>query len=303
MDPAPRSLTIAALAAKQHGIVTRKQLLVLGLSHGSIVARTGGGYLHPVHRGVYAVGHVALTVRARWLAAVLACGSGAALSHRSAAALHGIGRPCLPIEVVRSGGGCPPPGLLVHRSRTLAPAHVSETHGIRVTSPARTLVDLAGVLTIRGLEDAYANVRRRRLASPADVFAVLASAGKAKGVARLRSMVGQETAGLVLTRSELEARFLRLCREAALPVPEVNVTVGWRVVDFLWREAALIVELDGAEYHHHRVFEDQQRDLEHLVNGFRTIRVSHRTLELDGPRLVARIRTILTKAIPVQPAS
>jgi predicted transcriptional regulator of viral defense system len=145
---------IAGLAAKQHGTVTREQLLTLGVSGPAISGWVREGRLHRVHRGVYAVGHPRLTSKGRFLAAVFACGPGAVLSHESAAVLWGIRQPRGPridVTVPTPGGRSRRGVLIVHRAR-LESDEVAVKDGITVTNPARTVLDLADVLRRRPLE-------------------------------------------------------------------------------------------------------------------------------------------------------
>ncbi|MGA7435475.1 MAG: type IV toxin-antitoxin system AbiEi family antitoxin domain-containing protein, partial [Solirubrobacterales bacterium] len=164
---------VSPVANVQFGVISRRQLLNLGIDSATIHRYLTAGYLIQLHRGAYAVGHTAITPRARWLAAVLASGPNACLSHRSAAALWDLSHPCLPIEVIRSSGGTPPGKVLMHRTRRLPPEQTTAVDGIAVTSVARTLVDLAGVVSPRGLEDAYSVARRRKLVDAREIFRIV----------------------------------------------------------------------------------------------------------------------------------
>jgi hypothetical protein len=222
---------LAALARRQHGVIAFQQLLAAGLGPSSVALRVSAGRLHRLHRGVYAVGHQALTHRGRWLAAVLACGPGAALSHTDAAALWLLLPPDnhpgpVHVTVPGSGGRRRRNGIVVHRSGTLTSAEITRRHSIRVTRPARTIADLAQVL---GKERVEAAADRARV---------------------LGYYVGERREAP--SRSRLERRFLVLCRRHRLPEPEVNVWVGPDRVDFLWREERLVVETDGFETHRTR---------------------------------------------------
>jgi hypothetical protein len=191
-----------------------------------IVRRTQKGLLHRIHRGVYAVGHPGLSGEGRWMAAVLACGEGAVLSHRSAAALWTILPPPSLIDVMVPGtcGRKPRDGISVHRSLTLRPSQTTRRAGIPVTKPSRTLDDLKRVL-------------------PSDQFGAALQRAEF-----LRLPIG-EGFEPDHTRSELESRFLALCRRHRVPHPGVNVRVGPFLVDFLWRARRLIVEVDGFGAH------------------------------------------------------
>jgi predicted transcriptional regulator of viral defense system len=160
---APVDRLVSTLAASQHGVVARGQLRALGLTESGITRRVDAGRLHRVHRGVYADGHPALGARGRWMAAVLACGPEAALSHASAAALWGL-RPSaateiavtVPANVTRTVAG-----VRVHRARSLGAADVAAHHDIRVTSPARTILDLAATFPPRAIERLLQSPRTR----------------------------------------------------------------------------------------------------------------------------------------------
>jgi hypothetical protein len=217
---------IARLASRQHGVVSLAQLAGAGVSRSTIVRRTRKGVLHRIHRGVYAIGHTGLSDEGRWMAAVLACGESAVLSHRSAGALWTIVPPPRVIEVMVPGtaGREPRDGIRVRRSLTLLPSQTTRRAGIPVTKPARTLDDLKRTV-------------------PPDQFA--AALRRAEF---LRLPTGPQLEP-DHTRSELESRFLALCRRHRLPKPEVNVPVGPFLVDFLWRARRLVVEVDGFGTH------------------------------------------------------
>ena len=218
---------IARVATEQHGIVTTGQLVALGLHPRAISHRAAAGKLHRVHRGVYAVGHAALSNEGRWFAAVAAFGEGALLSHRSAAELWrllALGSGPIHVTVASQGGRARRSGLVIHRSSSLLPSERTRRTGIAVTDPARTLADL------------------RRTESVAVV----------RGALRQAAYLGIETGGEgedTHERSELEKRMLWVCRRYHLPTAEVNVPIGPFTVDFLWRDRRLVVETDGWEGH------------------------------------------------------
>lgn len=260
---------LAGLAARQHGVVTAVQLRELGLTKDQIWKWTRAGRLHRVFRGVYAVGHAGLGNEGRWHAAVLACGEGAALSHRSAAELWRL-LPCrahpVDVTVPSANGRTQRSGIRLHRSPSLTRAATTVRTGIAVTTPARTLRDLA------------------RCASGAEIRRALREA-EILGYP-LGHVEGDRT------RSELEYRFLRLCRRHRLPAPEVNVRVGPFRVDFLWRKHALIVETDGYQFHRGRVaFEaDRTRQLELERLGYRVRRFTWRQVTADSAWVAAVLR-------------
>jgi hypothetical protein len=218
----------ARIATRQHGVVSLQQLLAAGMTKSGVTRRAKAGRLHRVHRGVYAVGHTRLSYAGRCMAAVLAGGRKAVISHRSAAALWGLLPPAsAPIEISVPGtsGKGRHAGIKIHRSRTLKDMLVTRRNGIPVTRPVRTISDLRRVVSAADL---------RRAIRQAGVFGL-----------RLDDPDGQGDR----TRSELEHLFLNLCDEHGLPQPAVNVQVDSFTVDFLWRDQRLIVETDGYRYH------------------------------------------------------
>jgi very-short-patch-repair endonuclease len=294
-----RELAIAALATRQHGVVARWQLLELGLGSGAIEYRISVGRLHIIHRGVYAVGRRDLSARGRWMAALLACGKFAVLSHRSAGALWGFLRAgSSPIDVTVPGrGGAIPNRIKRHRVRHLSPEDTSEVDAIPVTTVARTLFDLAEILDLGRLERAFEAAERDELL---DMRAVALTAERNPGRRahrQLRALLPSLTAPEP-TRSELERLFNRVCRLAGLPLPHVNVLVEGLEVDALWPDQRLIVEVDSWRFHKTRAaFErDRVRDAAVLVAGYRVVRVTYRRLR-DKPEAVAdTIRRLLATA-------
>ena len=272
---APSDRRIAAIAGRQQGVITATQLADIGIDRKGVWRRVRAGRLHRLHRGVFAVGHERISSRGRWLAAVLACGPQAVLSHRSAAALWGI-RPSssrLTEVTVPSIGGRPDrPGILLHATRHLPPEDTTRQDGIPLTCPARTINDLRRVLPPDHLQAA---IRRAEV---------------------LRLDIGRQP-GYVPdhTRSELERRFLALCRRHGLPPPEVNACVGTFYVDFLWPEQLLIVETDGYEHHGTRsAFEsDRERDARLHLLGYTVLRFTHRQLTAEPDRAAATVATLL----------
>jgi very-short-patch-repair endonuclease len=261
-----RDAAIARIAARQHGVISVQQLYALGVPSSGIGDRVRAGRLHRLHRGVYAVGHPNIGNEGRWMAAVLACGDGAVLSHRSAAALWRIGPVAASIDVTVAGGGgrATRTGIRVHRSRALSPADCTRRAGIPVTKPARTLEDLRRIL-------------------PGKAFA--------------RALREAEYLGLPIgddfkpdrTRTDLEGMFLALTRHHRLPQPEVNVPVDRFRVDFLWRPQGLVVEVDGWDSHRTRSAfeEDRARDARLNVLGYAVLHFTWRQVE-DDARAVAR---------------
>jgi very-short-patch-repair endonuclease len=252
-----------------------------------------------LHRGVYAVGHGELRPEGRWLAAVLACGPGAVLSHRSAAALWDLRpatRPTIDVTAPRTRVGRP--GIDLHLSRCLQPHYRTEHKRIPTTTVARTLVDLAGVVETTGIER---TLHRAEMLDLLDVQAVqdaLSHGRGRRGAGALRSLLAEHAPDHII-RSELEERFLALCRDASLPRPEVNARVEANgttyEVDFLWRDQHLVVETDGWGPHHTRAaFEaDRRRDADLLVAGVRVLRFTWRQINRDANQVAATLGAVV----------
>ncbi|MGH2822904.1 MAG: type IV toxin-antitoxin system AbiEi family antitoxin domain-containing protein [Thermoleophilaceae bacterium] len=271
---------IVALAERQHGVVSLPQLLSLGLGKAAVSKRAQSGRLHRIHRGVYAVGRPRLTEHGRWMAAVLAYGSRAAASHRSAAGLIGIRADHrATTDVILPGPSARlRPGIEVHRSSTLKAADITTVDGIPCTTVARTLVDLGDAVDRRAVERAVDQAEVLRVFDLRAVEEVLARAGPRRGAAMLRAVL-DELEEPTLTRSEFEERFLELCRRASLPSPAVNawITLDDGIAyqaDFLWRREKLIAETDGRDVHTTAsAFEhDRLRDQRLTLAGYMVVR-------------------------------
>jgi very-short-patch-repair endonuclease len=283
----PADAAIAALAGRQHGRVSRAQLVELGLGRGAIAWRLQNGRLHPHHHGVYAVGHRALTREARWMAAVLAAGPGAVLSHRFAAALWGLCPvPTRSVEVWASGRQRSRAGIRVRHTRLQAD-EIAIEDGIPATTVARTLLDLAAVLPRHKLKRAMEQAEVLRLADNTSLDALLERYPRRHGTAALKEI---RQAGLTetRTRSELEERFLAFLDAHGLPRPRINCAVEGFEVDFHWPDQRLIVELDGRAAHHTRTaFErDRARDRALQAAGWRVVRITWHQLQ-DEPAQIA----------------
>jgi predicted transcriptional regulator of viral defense system len=291
---------IAALADAQHGVVSLAQLRRLGLSDTAVQKRAARGLLHRVHRAVYAVGRRGLSVDGRFAAAVMACGTGAVLSHRSGADRHGIlgGALQAPDVTVPSGAGAGHArGIIVHRSTTLVDADVTRLRGIPCTTVARTLLDLADVVAERQLRSAIEAAERLRLYDDRNVKAVIARGGARPAASRLRRAVAAYEEP-DMSRTELERRALALFASGGLPRPRVNSYVetasGPLEVDFFWPDRGLVVEADSYRWHSaRRDFEnDRERDqLLHAV-GVAVLRVTWRQVLRGGERVLEALRSV-----------
>jgi very-short-patch-repair endonuclease len=274
---------IARIASRLGGVVDRAQLSALGLGRGAIRHRIDVGRLRPLYPGVYAVGHEAIQTRGRLVAGLLVAGPGAALSHRTAAALRKL-TPSMPQCVEITTTSTRPrdrPGLIFHCATRL---DATSRHELPVTSPIRTLLDLAATRPRQEVERACSEALVHELVT---VDAIAGQHGR--GSAVLRRIVAD---GVAPTRSELERRFFAAVLRAGLPRPQVNAKIGRYTVDFLWTDRRLVVELDGYRFHGHRLaFErDRSRDAELQLLGYAVLRLTWRQLR-DEPALVARYLT------------
>lgn len=293
---------IARFAADRHGVVTLAELERLGLSGRAVRHRVRSGRLHRLHSGVYVQG--APTERARWMGAVRAAGTGALLSHRSAAALWGF-RPDARARVdvtVRGSTGRARAGIDVHSGALIETQDVAAIDGIPCTSLARTLLDLATAVNRSALARAIDRAEELRAFDLAAVEDILERCRGRQGAGSLRAVL-RDYAGPVVTRSGGEDRFLEIVEQAGLRQPRINCWIpldggsGYRP-DFLWPEARLIVEVDGRTHHAtRRAFaHDRRRDRRLALAGYRTIRYAARDL-FDRPDAVeAELRALLDAA-------
>lgn len=272
-----RDQVVAEIARRQHGAISVQQLREAGLGGNAVFERCRAGRLHRLHRGVYAVGHIAPSKERVWMAAILAMGDGAVLSHRGAAALWEL----LPstegpvdISLPSRNGRRRRQGIHIHRPESLQPEETTRRRGIPVTTPARTLADLRTAVTARELRRAIRQADFLGLPTGPDVV-------------------------VDRTRSELERRFLWLCRRHRLPAPTVNMPIGGLTVDFCWVEKRLIVETDGYQAHSGRAaFEDDRdRDLKLHALGFEVVHLSYRQVFDRPSEVVAVLKRSLTRRL------
>lgn len=288
---------VAAVAARQHGVVSHAQLLAAGITRRAIERRVQAGRLHRVRKRVYAVGHAAELPLAREAAALLACGPAAVLSHRSAGAIWGFAVRPAGTDVTIVGSDCgAKPGIRVYRARRMAAVDLRRRAGLPLTAPARTLLDLAAALNDDELGRAVNEALVLRLTSERELRDVVERSRGRRGAPRLRRLLA-ETRGPSMTRSEAERRLLDLVRAAGLPVPETNVRLGRFEVDVLWRAERLVVEVDGYAFHGTRAaFErDRVRDAELQAAGFAVLRVTWRQLHDTPEATVASIARLLAR--------
>ena len=252
--------------------------------------------LYGVHRGVYSVGQPRVTGRAAWMAAILASGDGALLSHRSAGAHLGIAPSATPhIDVTVAARRPARPGIKLHCVRHLHPADRTKLDGIPVTSVARTLLDLAEVVSSDRLARAVENADRLRLLDLRAADELCSRSRGRHGLKPLRAALSDYAPLYTETRSELERRFLAVCRHAGLARPSVNASLAGLEVDALWRDQRLVVELDGYAFHGTRAaFErDRARDTRLQLAGYRVLRVTSRMLDREPQAVVTAVRSSL----------
>lgn len=270
----------------------------LGLSRRAIQHRVARGRLHPVGRGIYAVGRPELTEKGRWMAAVLAAGGEgvAALSHSSAAAFFGIGvEQAAGIEVTRlSADPIRLKDATVHRRPGLKPGWFVLRNGIPVTSPVQTLIDLAARHDQRSVERFVNEADRVGLVRTDSLRKALDQHLGERGVARLRTILDRRT--FRYTRSELERAFLPLARTAGLPLPRTSVHVNGHEVDFHFPTLGLVVETDGLTYHRTpaQQAKDLERDHDHSAAGTHRLRFSHAQIKYEPDRVVRTLRATVT---------
>jgi very-short-patch-repair endonuclease len=280
------------LVRAQHGVIARRQLLALGFPQKAIRHRLSNGRLHRVHQGVYAVGRPSLDPHGRWMAAVLACGEKAVLSHSSAAALWRIGfemRDAIEISLP-SPFQRRRPGLRIYRRESLRQRDMTVEHGIPVTTPIQTLIDLSLRLDRRGLERAINEADKYDLVHPPELRKALDQRQGEPGAARLRQILDRRT--FRLTKEELERRFLPLARSAGLPVPLTGQWVNDFEVDFYWPDLGLVVETDGLRFHRTPAEQarDRLRDQAHTAAGLSQLRFTHEQVRYEPQHVLSVLR-------------
>lgn len=282
---------VALLATAQGGVVSREEAFALSLSADEIRTRLRLGRWRTLHRGVYAVGHEAVGLRGRAIAALLAAPAGAVLSHRMAAAVWDVWRGEPPAEVTVTRGASVRRGTLtVHSTRTNLTPRVKD--GLPLTSPERTCLDLAGVLRPAELRRV---IREARVAGLVTDDSLRAEAARAKGHHGTAPLLRALAGGAEPTRSRTERAFLRLIRDAGLPKPESDVRMDGIVADFLWPRQRVIVETDAFATHGDRTtFEsDRARDAALQVRGYRTLRFTRSQVRDEPLRVLATLAAVL----------
>ena len=295
---------LAELAPRQHGVVARQQLIALGISRHPIDYLIARGWVRVVHRGVYAVGHSSLTQKGRWMAAVLAAGPGAVLSHRSAAALWRLGMTELaPVEVTIPRSCRRRSAVVTHRA-VLVVDEITIVDGIPVTTVARTLLDLAAFQPRRQLERALHEADIQRLWDVTGLHALVDRYPARRGTRTLRAILADH---VTISKHELERRFLAFLEGNGFPRPQSNRLIPTAVrsyeCDVVFAGARLIVELDGYETHgtRKRFEEDRARDRALTIGRWRVNRITWRQLR-DDPHELARDLHALLDTMTVRAA-
>jgi hypothetical protein len=298
---------LARVAGEQDGVVSLGQLRACGIGRGGVTTRVRKGHLHRMHRGVYAVGHLAVPPRGRLRAAVLACGKWAVLSHFSAAEFWGLvtaeDRP--PQVSVSGSAGRRIPGLRVHRRRSLVDRDVWMRDGMRVTSPAQTLLDIAPDLTPSELRRTVRRAQAEGRVNIRQLLDVLSRAHGHRGAARLRAITAD---GPAPTRSELEDVVLDLIDRVTSERPDVNVLLhleGERPIrpDFLWRRIRLVIEADGAVWHDDKLTREDDASRQAILeaHGYRVLRVTWEQAVRHTQQTLDRMRAALAVSAGVAP--
>jgi very-short-patch-repair endonuclease len=303
---------IARICHRQHGLITLEQLEGRGLTVQAVHERLVAGRLHRIHQRVYSLTPGVMTQRGKLMAAALACGPDAVLSHRSAAFLWGLVDDWEePIDVTAPNRrGRSPDGVAAHRDGSLQPVDKTVRFGIPCTSLARTLLDFAGVAPEWEVRKAVGQAEVLGLLDQRQMRAMLRRSRRRRGVARLRLVLDTLHPQTRRTRGELERLFLAMCIRAELPQPEVNVWLevpGGRPLqaDFLWRDARLIVEADSREFHDTAAAFEQDRKREQRFQSadWRVTRCTWNQVEREPRRLVGTIRALVAQAGPSKSAT
>lgn len=284
-----------ALVRRQHWVITRVQLLALGFSRKAIAHRVATGRLHPIYPGVYAVGRRELSELGTFIAAVLACGEGAALSHTSAAALWGIRRQeAGPIHVTTPGSRRGHEGIVLHRRKDVSP---TRHQGVAVTTPIDTLIDLAASLEPDAPEATVNEADHLGLTTPAKLRRALDQTRR-PGVKALRELLDLHT--FAVTQTRLERRFLPIARRVGLPKPLTQAYVNGYRVDFFFPTLGLVVETDGGR-HHRTPFQqtkDRRRDQAHQAAGLTVLRFTHAQVFHEPEHVEATLAAVAARLSP-----
>ena len=268
--------SIARVAGRQDNVISREQLLAIGVGRGAIARQLERRRWQRLHRNVYLIGAAPPTLRARARAATMTCGEGAVTSHRAAAAIYGLMPAGGDVHVTVPGRNPGTrDGVQIHRVTTLSVNDVVVRDGLTLTSPARTICDVAGTESLSDTERALNEARVQRLVADSALERVIERTPTMKGSSVIRQLLrANDDSGY--TRSEAERRMRRLAKAAGLEQPLTNTRLLGHEVDFLWPDQRLVVEVDGYQFHGHRQrFEsDRRRDQQLVAAGYRVVRVT-----------------------------
>ena len=290
-------IELAELAAKQHGAVSREQRKACGFSDRMLVDRVRAGRLHRIHRGVYAVGHKRLSREGRLMAAALACGPGAVLSHATAASVWDL-RPTnaakVDVTIPSSKGRQAPAVVRLRRRPGLSAADVTRHNGLPITTPARTLLDLAAVVRPAALDRALEQAEKLQLLDTTPIHELLERERGRPGAPAFARAIQQYAPEP--TRSDLEAEFIALCRTHDLPRPSMNTWIEGYEVDAHWAGTLLVAELDSRRHHHTTAaFErDRLRDAALAAAGYTVMRFTARRIQHDAAGVARDVRKALS---------
>ncbi|MFN8150469.1 MAG: type IV toxin-antitoxin system AbiEi family antitoxin domain-containing protein [Solirubrobacterales bacterium] len=300
MEVTPAAGRMAALAELQHGVVSRTQLIALGLPSTTIVRWVRVGHLHAVHRGVYSVGHTRLSREGLWMAAVLACGERATLSHIPAARFTHLdrarGRGPIHVTIPRSRRANPR-GVKVHRPRRLADVDRMFRGQLPVTTQTRTIFDLAAILRPKDLRERFDQAEYLEDLDHERLRSLVTENPNHRGNGELRRLLDMPYVPLSRTRSKLERVVLRVCRDHELPLPEMDAPFLDYELDFHWPDAHFVVEADGGQHTGEQRDKDNARDIAVLRAGELVRRYGEGPLQ-DEAAVASEIREILLERLP-----
>lgn len=287
---------VGEIADRQHGVVGRVQLVAAGLSQTAIDRSIAAGRLRPMFRGVYSVGHAVVSTEGWCQAALLACGDDSVLGHRTAAHLwsfrHGD---LVPLSVIVPRNGGRKQHAIAARRMCLPRSDWMVLDGLRVTTPARTIADMAGELSLREMRRLVERAQDLKRFDPNRIEAVLERNPRRRGCRPLLHLIALLQPDADGTRSHLERLFLALIRRAGLPKPEVNVEIEGRQRDFVWRKQRLAVEVDGYAYHSSReaMRRDRRRDRRLTAALWRPTRFTYEEVAFEPAATAAELASLL----------
>lgn len=286
---------LAELGDRQQGMVARWQLGALGLGRGAVTRRIARKQLRPLYRGVFAVGHAQVSIKGQWMAAVLACGPDAVLSHAAAAALRDLRRiPQGQIDITAPGPR-KHEGIRCHVSRSLPAPDRTVIDGIPVTGLARTYLDYAEQATPRQLREALEAGQRQNVLDGGALHELIARSRGRRGIKPLTAALAELADVPPWLQSKLERDFRELLLSAGIPSPQFNVYVEGELVDCVWRDRRVVAELDGYDFHRDREqFEDdRRRDVKLQKAGWNVLRFTYRRVDTDPAGVLADVHHML----------